>query len=170
MSATVALKSVGIIGSFKQHYSEVLDALRTLRRIGVEVTTPTGASILKDGVDFVRFQTDSSLHDDSTIQSITLHRLLRSEFVYVVAPDGYIGRTTCYEIGRLLQAKMPLYFSSMPRDIPINLPESHILTLEQLTAGINNNMFTPIWPFHDEGLGLFGDLEKEIICGKYRNI
>ncbi|HDL01927.1 MAG TPA: hypothetical protein ENH23_06815 [candidate division Zixibacteria bacterium] len=133
------------------------------------MTSPKGNSILEEGIDFVRFDTDPNAYDDEIIQSITLHRLFRSDFVYVLAPNGYVGRTTCYEIGRLLHAKLPVYFSSYPTDLPIKLPDSHILSIEQISIMLKKENFTPAWPFQDESLGFFGELEKEIISGKYRN-
>lgn len=169
-SGTTELRSVGIIGSFKQHYIEVLEAARLLSELGLRVSTPKGGQILKEGIDFVRFDTDFPSYDDPTIQSVTLHRLFGADFVYVVAPQGYIGRTTCYEVGRLLHAGLPVYFSDKPHDFPIKLPKSHTLTLEQLVSKIEKRDFVPSWPFLDESLGLFGELEKEIVSGKYRNM
>ncbi len=161
--------TAGIIGSFKQHYEYVLQAVRSFQQLGLNVTSPKGNSILEEGIDFVRFDTDSITYDDETIQSITLHHLFKSDFIYVVAPNGYVGRTTCYEIGRLLHAELPVYFSSYPSDLPIKLPDSHILSIEQITIMLKKEDFTPAWPFRDESLGFFGELEKEIISGKYRN-
>ena len=170
ISSSIHPLSVGIIGSFKQHYPKIYGVVRALHELGLQVTTPKGSHILEEGIDFVRFDTDFPSYDDPTIQSITLHRLLEANFVYVVAPRGYIGRTTCYEIGRLFHACMPVYFSAPPKDLPITLPESHILPLNQLILKIENQDFVPSWPFLDTDLGFLAELEREIALGKYRKI
>src|SRR4051794_5310793 len=113
--------SIAIIGSFRQHYKEVLDAWEVFTRAGIEVTSPKGTSILEGGIPFVRFESDEGRLSDEEVQLIALHRILRASVVYTVAPNGYVGRTTCYEIGRIIQARKPIYFSERPVDLPISI-------------------------------------------------
>lgn len=117
---------VALIGSFRQHYEDVLQAIAILESRGLHVTSPAGTGILEEGIDFVRFESDDAQADDYLVQSVTMERILRSDVVYVVAPDGYIGRTTCYEVGRVRQAGVPLYFSHPPRDLPMRVPLNRV--------------------------------------------
>src|SRR4051812_26400007 len=96
-------KSVAIIGSFKQHYEKVCQAWRALTDLGLEVMSPKGTPIIEPGISFVRFISDDTKWDDPMVQTVALHRILGANFVFVVAPSGYVGRTTCYEIGRIIQ-------------------------------------------------------------------
>ena len=104
-------RSVAVIGSFKQHNDQVQRLCAELRSVGVTVTSPQGSNLLQPGIDFVRFGTDDPAWSDPAIQSLAMHRILRAEFVYVLTPGGYIGRTTCYEVGRIVQLGRPIYFS-----------------------------------------------------------
>lgn len=70
--------------------------------------------------------------DDHLVQTRIMALILGSDRVFVVAPGGYIGRTTCYEVGRVRQAQVPLYFSEQPRDLPILVPASHVVSVRDL--------------------------------------
>jgi len=130
------------------------------------VTSPLGTGILREGIPFVRFESDANRHSDSLVQLIALHRILRADFVYVVAPEGYIGRTTCYEIGRILQARRPLYFSEQPRDLPIHIPETHVLPLSTICHLLAEHIFHPA-PLYDEADGNTAKLDSSLIDGIY---
>ena len=118
MSARIA-----IIGSFRRdRYGGVLDVLETFAASGFDIVSPSGSAIV-DGVEFVRFATDDASSSDQEIQSSTLERIFSAHAVYVAAPGGYVGRTTCYEIGRVVQRRQPVYFSEYPVDLPVHIPE-----------------------------------------------
>lgn len=121
------IQRIAVIGSFRKHYNSVLEAIEVFQTAGLEVTSPLGSDVLEPGIPFVRFTTDSTSDDDPTVQSVTVRRIFQAELVYVVAPSGYIGRTTCYEIGRLIEAEIPIYFSHIPDDLPIFVPSEFVL-------------------------------------------
>ncbi|GAA1873712.1 hypothetical protein [Asanoa iriomotensis] len=155
---------VAIIGSFKQHYSAVREALASFRRAGIEVTTPKGAEIQEEGIAFVRFHSDPPEWDDSTVQTIALHRILRADAVYVVAPGGYVGRTTCYEIGRIFQAARPIYFSEHPDDLPVAIPGTHIVApIDLVKLILTGNASSP---FAAED-STYLSLERRLLTGDY---
>jgi hypothetical protein len=118
---SLSVESVSIIGSFKQKYKEVLDDWHTFTDAGLIVRSPKGSPVIEPGIDFVRFESDDPELTDAQIQQIALHRILGSDFVYTVTPECYVGRTTCYEIGRIAQANVPIYFSEQPQDLPIEI-------------------------------------------------
>lgn len=103
---------------------------------GSRLLPPKGDPIIKDGIPFVRFTSDSQEYDDPAVQTLALHRILTADLVYVVAPDGYVGRTTCYEIGRVIQAGHPIYFSAQPSDLPLRVPIEHIKSPRELVDGL----------------------------------
>jgi len=120
-------------------------AIDVFRANNIIHTTPIGSNIIDNNIDFVRFDNDLTEETDEMIQSITLERIFKSDAVFVVAPKGYVGRTTCYEIGRILQKKLPLYFSSHPIDLPIKIPSSHIVNAKELSVLLLRNKVS--WPF-----------------------
>lgn len=161
-------RSVAIIGSFKKHNDAVQTACSFFRAENVVVTSPLGAQVLQEGVSFVRFETDPHNWPDHAIQTLALHRIFAADLVYVIAPSGYIGRTTCYEIGRIIQRRQPLYFSEHPEDLPIEVPFACILNCKQLLELIKTPDWTPHWLFDDSSLSN-NSLEQELIAGILRN-
>jgi hypothetical protein len=141
--ANIPIFNVSIIGSFRQHYNAICAVWNTFTSAGLVVTSPKGTMILEEGVPFVRFESDPADWRDDHIQTVALHRILRAQFVYVVAPNGYIGRTTCYEIGRIIQAKQPVYFSTYPKDLPIYIPVEHVLDAGDIVTYIRGSNFEP---------------------------
>lgn len=160
----MGIPTAALIGSFRRHYLEVLEVHTALTAQGVTVTTPTGGSILDLRARFVRFDTDKVGHSDEHVQCLALHRILRADAVYVVAPQGYVGRTTCYEIGRCMQAGQPLYFSERPADLPIAVPASHVVTPSVFAACILDRTVSPMIPFLDKELA---DYERRLLSGDY---
>jgi hypothetical protein len=159
--------SVAVIGSFRQHYAPVLDVWREFTAAGWSVTSPKGAPIIEEGIEFVRFESDPADWDDPMVQTVALHRILRADLVYVVAPDGYVGRTTCYEIGRVLQADRPLYFSELPKDLPLEIPADHVLALGALIEFVARS---PAVPLYTRASSRSADLEQRLVRGDYRDV
>lgn len=141
---------------------------RALRDAGITVTTPQGDSIINAGHDFVRYGTDDPALSDDAVQSLALHRILRAHLVYAVLPDGYIGRTTCYEVGRVVQARRPIYFSQRPNDLPIWVPDQFILDQASLLSRVADPAWVPAWLF-DGASDHTSTLEQELIAGKLRD-
>lgn len=163
------IQTVALIGSFRQHYDEVMASFDILKSVGLQITSPKGTPILEHDIPFVRFESDPQNWCDAMVQSIALHRILIADFIYVVSPRGYIGRTTCYEIGRIIQARRPLYFSCAPDDIPISVPEDHIWPAHSLAGAIKAKSFSPEPLWCDGGNEVY-DLEKDLLYGQFRNI
>jgi hypothetical protein len=151
---------VAIIGSFKQHYGLVREAIEEFRRAGWDVRSPAGAEILEEGIDFVRFSSDQADLSDAEVQTVTLGNIFSAQFVFVVAPGGYIGRTTCYEVGRLVQARKPVYFSELPLDLPIQIAPDFVSSATALVERFAGGA-RPEWLFEHEAGALY-DGEREL--------
>jgi hypothetical protein len=162
------IKTAAIIGSFRQRLNEVRRAWQLFNEVGLEVTSPQGTLVLEEGIPFVRFTSDPRDWSDPMIQTVALHRIFRADFVYVVAPDGYVGRTTCYEIGRIVQLQRPLYFSSVPIDLPIVISKDHVYSLEEIVALLRNGYFRPQCMFNSSE-DKQGALERDLLLNKFRD-
>lgn len=127
-------RSISIIGSFRKPeiYNEVCKWVRIFQDKGIIVNSPRGSEV-HDSIDaFVRFKTDDLSMTPADIQMVTLDKILKSDVVLVCDPNGYVGRTTCYEIGFCLSRRIPLYFTEKPNDLPIDIPKNHIVSYEEL--------------------------------------
>lgn len=163
------VSSVAILGSFKQHYEDVLKSLGTFAQAGICVTTPPDTGLLKPGIPFVRFESDDAEWSDEMVQVVALHRIFRADYIFVVVPDGYVGRSTCYEIGRAIQAKKTIYFSERPEDLPLMIPADCICSAQALAEQICKDDFIPVPLHHDVSDKVCG-LEQDLLCGQYQDI
>jgi hypothetical protein len=118
---------VAVIGSFRRHYDLVLDAMEVFETAGCEVTSPARSRIVDHRDEFVRFETDPPFSLNEEIELQALLRILTSDLVYVVAPEGYVGKTTCYEIGAVEIMQIPTFFSERPVDLPLAVSKHAIL-------------------------------------------
>jgi hypothetical protein len=138
--------SCSIIGSFRKHYSEVCDTAKTFSDAEVVVLSPRLSRIIDPSDWYVRLETDIPGDKPEDIQLITLERIFRSSFVYVLSTDGYVGRTTCYEIGRIVERNIPLFFSEIPGELPMPIPDSAIIPADKLASYIQEKSeLPPIW-------------------------
>ena len=135
------MASVAIIGSFRRHYAEVLDARRAFEAAGLTITSPSGRPLLDD--DEVRFEGDDPALSEAALETLTLERVMAADLVYVMAPDGYVGRATAYELGRLMQAGRPVYFSAAVLDPPIEVPSSRVISAAELAAAVVRGDISP---------------------------
>jgi len=157
--------SVAVIGSFKQYNAEVQQVCFALRAVGIFVTSPRGGELVERAIDFVRFHSDNPAWSDPAVQSLALHRILAADLVYVVAPGGYVGRTTCYEVGRVIQSRRPIYFSEMPLDLPLYVPVHCIIDSAALITQIADAAWRPSWLYEDDH-DPNSALERDLLAGR----
>jgi hypothetical protein len=160
-------KSVAIIGSFKQKYQEVIADWQVFTDSGLTVTSPKGAPIIEDGIDFIRFESDDETLTDAQVQQVALHRILRADFVYAELPDGYIGRTACYELGRILDRNRPIYFSERPKDLPLDIPDTHVVSAKELVDRFHSDVARPLV---ESMTGYNLELERNLLNGNYLDL
>ena len=129
-------RTVSIIGSFRKpdHYEVIKKAIFTFQKAGLIVLSPRGSSISKSVDRFVVFESDDQNLVPWEIQMITLDKIIHSDVVFVCNVNGYIGRTTCYEIGFCLSRRKPLYFLNMPVDLPILVSPDRIIDIDSFAA------------------------------------
>ena len=161
MGEAAVQPTVALIGSFRQHYVVVCEAIEAFRAAGWCVRSPAGSAILEPGLDFVRFETDEPKLSDAEVQAVTLRNILKADLTFVVAPDGYVGRTTCYEIGRLMQAKRVVVYSERPRDLPVEVPPTHVLAAREAALRFLGSL--PAWAYSDAP-GNLAAIERSLVA------
>jgi ADP-ribose pyrophosphatase YjhB (NUDIX family) len=114
----------------------VVEAAEIFTAAGLTVKSPPISQIIDRDIDFVRFATDPPAAADHDIQTATLARIFSSDFVYVVDPGGYVGRSTAYELGRIHERGMAVYYAEPPQDLPVEVPEGTVIGAAQLAAAV----------------------------------
>jgi hypothetical protein len=162
MSPPITLRKIALIGSFRElNYPRVKACIELFVRASLQVVSPAGTPIVRGG-EFVRFATDSANLSDAEIQTVTLGRIFSADVVYVVTgSNGYVGRTTCYEIGRVVQRCQPIYFSEVPDDLPVHIPLEHVATPEAFVLRFVTRREPTGWLF-GSGVGELFDAERRL--------
>lgn len=155
------MKTIGLIGSFRKNFSEIVALKQYFENNNLRVNNPIGNNLTKQDCLFVRCNEDNENEDDAMIQTRAIARLFKSDLVYVFVKDCFIGKTTCYEVGRLLQRGIPLYFSEKPDDFPLYIPPKRIISKEEVLYLAINGLETV---FYSENSHPNEILENEIIC------
>lgn len=155
------MKTIGLIGSFRKNFSEIVALKQYFANNNLRVNNPIGNNLTKQDCLFVRCNEDSENEDDAMIQTRAIARLFKCDLVYVFVKDCFIGKTTCYEVGRLLQRGIPLYFSEKPDDFPLYIPSKRIISKEEVLYLAINGLETV---FYSENNTPNEILENEIIC------
>jgi len=126
------MRYVAIIGSFQKSYEGICKFIRLLRKNGFTVTSPSLSKVVDKREGFVVFASDDNSLTNDEIQTDTLRKILNADAVYVYNDkEGYIGQTTCYEIGFLMAKARSLYYFAMPSDLPVPVDNAQIVSPEK---------------------------------------
>jgi hypothetical protein len=162
MDRAQAPLTCSIIGSFRKHYDIALEAAHAFEHAGIRVRSPRRSTILQPDVHFVRLASDRASASDEEVQLVALHRILASDFVYVVVVDGYVGPTTAYEIGRIVERRRPLFFAARPADLPVPIMDAAVVQADELAATVRERMAVLAQPFK----GRVGQLHSDLLDGR----
>lgn len=135
------MKKIAIIGSFqkKENYQIMLDIIGNAASHDLTVLSPQGTSITDNRDGFVLFASDNIQLSNEKIQKNTIAKIIQADAIYVVNLDGYIGKTTCYEIGRIVERDIPIYFFDKPLDIPLCITDEFIISPEDFFSKVKLN-------------------------------
>lgn len=155
-----------IIGSFRKYYDEVLEVIKIFETNGHTILSPQYSHIIRNEDGFVILASDNPEFTHIDIQTMVFHRAFQSDFVYVWDPGGYVGKTTCYEIGRLVERKIPLYYKEHPIDVPIYIPKGSVTSVDNLVKYIALNSILP--PYEQERHILTKELLDDLSNNNFR--
>ena len=156
------MPSVAILGSFRRHYERSWQAREIFQANGITVNTPLGNPVLDENALFVRFDEEFEGEDDPTVQSYSLTGSCPPTPCTSFFRAGNIGRTSSYEVGRIIQAERYVYFSEEPHDLPIRVPKEYVVGAEQL-ANIILGKNGKLGSLHAEGEDRCSILERRLL-------
>jgi hypothetical protein len=129
--------NVTIIGSFRKYYDEICTVIEMFEQNEIRVLSPKISRIVENLDGFVILKSDNS-DNPQEIQQRVFDNIDLSDYVYVWNPDGYVGVTTAYEIGRIAEKGIDIYYKEKVKDLPIYVPDEKILAPEQFIYFINS--------------------------------
>lgn len=125
---------ITVIGSFRKYYKEICELIDKFERNGIQVMSPQKSFIVDDIDGFVILDTDEKNQKPFIIQEHVFENIKKSQIVYVWNPDGYLGNSTCYEIGKITEMKKTIIFKELPKDLPIRIENKMIKNPEELIS------------------------------------
>jgi len=106
---------VTVSGSFRRHLPAIQDAVQTLRDLGIVVLSPADPRVAGSFGDFLFVRSDIR-RSIKGVQNRHLEAISRSDFLWLVCPDGYVGQSAAMEIGFAVAAGVPVYSDGVPSD------------------------------------------------------
>jgi NTP pyrophosphatase (non-canonical NTP hydrolase) len=103
-----------ISGSFRRFLEQVKAAMRDCAENEVNVLSPRSGSVIGEENGFVFLEGDSGEPKD--IEAHHLQSIRRSDFLFVVNPDGYIGPNATLEVGYALALSVPVFCLQVPSE------------------------------------------------------
>lgn len=116
---------VTISGSFRKFYNEICRTYDIFEQNGITVLSPKKSRIINPDDEFIFLETDSGKFVRET-EDKHLESIGKSNFVYIVNPNGYIGDSVKFEMGYAHAHRKPIYSSDAIDD----------LVLKEYVAGI----------------------------------
>jgi NTP pyrophosphatase (non-canonical NTP hydrolase) len=105
-----------ISGSFRRFLPQISAKMKECADQGVAVLSPRSCQSMGEQAGFVFLKGDRG--QPKEIESSHLQAIRKSDFLYVVNPEGYIGPSAMLEIGYALALSVPV-FSSEPPSEPV---------------------------------------------------
>ena len=108
-------QTVGICGSFRKHYKEICEAIKTFEEHGFKVLTPAVDKIKDESADFILFENNDT-DNARELEKRHIDKLMESDIVYIVNCEGYLGASVMLELGYLLASKKEVIFLEEPKE------------------------------------------------------
>lgn len=142
-----------VSGSFNKHLNSIFDKVKELEKNGIVVLSPKTNPAARKTDDFVYLEGD--IGSPREIELMHLNAISRSDFLYVVNPEGHVGKSTLLEIGYALSKGIKIFSSDKITDPPFNEILVHVPTISNIREKLANE--SPVL----ESFTLF-DLQKYV--------
>jgi hypothetical protein len=115
LSSPQAPLKATVSGSFQRYMDQVRDAVYELTDLGILVQSPTDPRVVAQVEEFI-FVASDHLRAIPLVQGLHLAAIARSDFLWLVDPDGYVGLSAALEIGYAAANSVPVFSLCAPKD------------------------------------------------------
>jgi hypothetical protein len=109
---------VTVSGSFRRAMGAVQSAVEEFADRGALVLSPADPRVVDQFGDFVYVASDRVRHI-RTVQSRHLVAVGASDFLWLVAPEGYVGVSAAMEVGFAASEGIPIFSAEVPSDLTL---------------------------------------------------
>jgi hypothetical protein len=107
-----------VSGSFRRSMTAVQEAVYALTDAGARVLSPADPRVVDQLGDFL-FVASDRLRAIRPVQNRHLAAIAASDFLWVVAPDGYVGLSAAMEVGYAVASGVPICGLEAPADLTL---------------------------------------------------
>ena len=107
-----------VSGSFHRGLDEIQHVVAELTDLGVIVLSPADPRVVDQFGEFVFVASDRH-RSIRFVQERHLRAIAASAFVWLVAPDGYVGSSAAMEIGFARAYEVPVFTDTAPNDLTL---------------------------------------------------
>jgi NTP pyrophosphatase (non-canonical NTP hydrolase) len=130
-----------ISGSYRKDFEALKRTYEEFRDLGCDVLSPSNVTAVSEEDGFVYMKGEEKETPDA-IEERHLNAIQKANFVWLHAPDGYVGPTSALEIGFAHAAGVPVFATEPPNEqvfrsfVQVVLSPSDVLTthLRELSA------------------------------------
>lgn len=142
MDRTETSISATISGSFNKYLDQIKEKILEFEHEGIKVLSPKPSRQVSLSSGFVVLESDKEVPQE--IELSHLKAISQSDFLYVVNPKGYIGKSVALEIGYALSRSIPVYSLEHPRDYVFSFfvrPEKSVRAIKQSLTNMQSETF-----------------------------
>jgi hypothetical protein len=111
------LKAV-VSGSFHHHMAAITSAVHELASLSVRVLSPADPRVVAAKGEFL-FVASDHVRSVRLVQDRHLDCIGAADFLWLVCPDGYVGKSASMEIGYAAGAGVPILATRAPGDLTL---------------------------------------------------
>lgn len=104
-----------ISGSYRKDFEALKRTYEEFRDLGCEVLSPSNVTIVSEENGFVYMKGEET-QTPTTIEERHLNAIQKANFVWLHAPNGYVGLTSALEIGFAHAAGVPVFATNAPNE------------------------------------------------------
>ncbi|GBE21994.1 hypothetical protein BMS3Bbin01_01348 [bacterium BMS3Bbin01] len=130
---------VTVSGSFHRHLPAIEEAVAALRDLGVVVLSPEDPRVVDAEGPFLFVASDRH-RAVRLVQDRHLASIAKSDFVWLVCPDGYVGSSAAAEIGFAVAYGVPVFSTHIPADLTL---QEYVWVVGDLSQAVKEATYHP---------------------------
>jgi nucleoside 2-deoxyribosyltransferase len=142
MGTVKTARRATVSGSFRRAMRQVQEAVYALTDMGVTVLSPADPRVV-DKLDSFLFVASDKLRSVRLVQQRHLMAIGESDFLWLVAPDGYVGTSAAMEIGYAVARHIPVFCTNVPADLTLREFVTVVPAMQQALARTRPSTRTP---------------------------
>lgn len=128
---------VTVSGSFHRHISKIQDIVNEFKDFGIEVISPADPRIV-DKIGPFLFVASDKHRSVRLVQDRHLISISKSDFLWLVSPDGYVGQSAALELGYAIAFGIPVFSDVLPPDLTLRQYVNKVKNIKEAINRVRN--------------------------------